>query len=173
MGYDDRLPTVFRYREFRFFFYSKGTPREPIHIHVERATAKENSGCILKREWPRITATSLALCANCWKLSKTIRVVSKEHGMTTSVSATAAPTNVRFDDDSIGSTSATDEPSASPSPGFPASSVPHRSSATSSASAAADSTGKPSTKTSPSPASSPVNPTRLPLSSLTKFAAYR
>jgi hypothetical protein len=30
-------PAVFRYRGFKFFFYSnEGTPREPIHIHVER-----------------------------------------------------------------------------------------------------------------------------------------
>jgi hypothetical protein len=31
------MPTVFRERGFRFFFYSnEGLPREPIHIHVER-----------------------------------------------------------------------------------------------------------------------------------------
>ncbi len=31
------MPTVFRYREFRFFFYSnEGIPREPVHIHVEK-----------------------------------------------------------------------------------------------------------------------------------------
>ena len=31
------MPTVFRERGFRFFFYSnEGTPREPVHIHVER-----------------------------------------------------------------------------------------------------------------------------------------
>jgi hypothetical protein len=37
MGYDDRMPTVFRYRELPFFFYSnEGTPREPVHIHVEK-----------------------------------------------------------------------------------------------------------------------------------------
>jgi len=30
------LPTVFHHRGFRFFFYSnEGTPREPVHIHVE------------------------------------------------------------------------------------------------------------------------------------------
>jgi hypothetical protein len=29
------MPVVFRYRGFRFFFYSnEGTPPEPIHIHV-------------------------------------------------------------------------------------------------------------------------------------------
>jgi hypothetical protein len=31
------MPLVFRYRDFRFFFYSnEGVPREPVHIHVER-----------------------------------------------------------------------------------------------------------------------------------------
>jgi hypothetical protein len=31
------MPEVFRERGFRFFFYSnEGTPREPIHIHVEK-----------------------------------------------------------------------------------------------------------------------------------------
>ena len=32
------MPVVFRHRGFKFFFYSnEGTPREPIHIHVEKA----------------------------------------------------------------------------------------------------------------------------------------
>lgn len=31
------MPTVFRDRGFRFFFYSnEGSPREPLHIHVEK-----------------------------------------------------------------------------------------------------------------------------------------
>jgi len=31
------MPIIFRYRGFKFFFYSnEGTPREPIHVHVER-----------------------------------------------------------------------------------------------------------------------------------------
>jgi hypothetical protein len=31
------MPTVFVYRGFRFFFYSnEGSPREPVHIHVEK-----------------------------------------------------------------------------------------------------------------------------------------
>lgn len=30
------MPTVFRYRGMRFFFYSnEGSPREPAHIHAE------------------------------------------------------------------------------------------------------------------------------------------
>jgi hypothetical protein len=30
------MPVVFRNNDFRFFFYSnEGTPREPVHIHVE------------------------------------------------------------------------------------------------------------------------------------------
>ncbi len=31
------MPVVFHHRGFRFFFYSnEGTPREPVHIHVEK-----------------------------------------------------------------------------------------------------------------------------------------
>ena len=31
------MPIIFRYRGFKFFFYSnEGSPREPIHVHVER-----------------------------------------------------------------------------------------------------------------------------------------
>ena len=29
------MPVVFRYKSFRFFFYSnEGSPREPLHVHV-------------------------------------------------------------------------------------------------------------------------------------------
>jgi len=35
------MPTVFRERGFRFFFYSnEGSPREPPHIHVEKDNAE-------------------------------------------------------------------------------------------------------------------------------------
>ena len=31
------MPAVFRERGFRFFFYSnEGSPREPVHVHVEK-----------------------------------------------------------------------------------------------------------------------------------------
>ena len=31
------MPVVFRHHGFKFFFYSnEGTPREPVHIHVEK-----------------------------------------------------------------------------------------------------------------------------------------
>ena len=34
------MPVVFRYRGYRFFFYSnEGDPREPLHIHVRRGEA--------------------------------------------------------------------------------------------------------------------------------------
>ena len=30
-----RMPVVFRYKGFRFFFYSnEGNPREPVHVHA-------------------------------------------------------------------------------------------------------------------------------------------
>lgn len=32
------MPVVFRYKGFRFFFYSnEGNPREPLHVHVRSA----------------------------------------------------------------------------------------------------------------------------------------
>lgn len=35
------MPEVFRYRGFRFYFFSnEGNPREPVHIHVESANGK-------------------------------------------------------------------------------------------------------------------------------------
>jgi hypothetical protein len=35
------MPTVFRERGFRFFFYSnEGSPREPLHIHAEKGDAE-------------------------------------------------------------------------------------------------------------------------------------
>ncbi|MDP8240469.1 MAG: DUF4160 domain-containing protein [Candidatus Hatepunaea meridiana] len=34
------MPVVFRYKGFRFFFYSnEGSPREPLHIHVRKGEA--------------------------------------------------------------------------------------------------------------------------------------
>jgi hypothetical protein len=41
--YNNLMPTVFRYKGFRFFFYSnEGNPLEPLHIHVMKGenTAK-------------------------------------------------------------------------------------------------------------------------------------
>lgn len=35
------MPVIFRYRVFKFFFYSnEGPPREPVHIHVEKDDAE-------------------------------------------------------------------------------------------------------------------------------------
>lgn len=32
------MPVIFRYKGFRFFFYSnEGSPREPVHVHVRNA----------------------------------------------------------------------------------------------------------------------------------------
>ena len=34
------MPVVFRYKGYRFFFYSnEGMPREPLHIHVRKGEA--------------------------------------------------------------------------------------------------------------------------------------
>jgi hypothetical protein len=38
--YDSLMPVVFRYKGYRFFFYSnEGEPLEPLHIHVRRGDA--------------------------------------------------------------------------------------------------------------------------------------
>jgi len=35
------MPEVFRERGFRFFFYSnEGSPREPVHMHVEKGNVE-------------------------------------------------------------------------------------------------------------------------------------
>jgi len=34
------VPAIFRYKGYRFFFYSnEGIPREPLHVHVRRGNA--------------------------------------------------------------------------------------------------------------------------------------
>ena len=31
------MPVIFRYKGYRFFFYSnEGSPREPVHVHVDK-----------------------------------------------------------------------------------------------------------------------------------------
>lgn len=35
------MPAVFRYRGFRFFFYSnEGSPREPVHVHIGKGDSE-------------------------------------------------------------------------------------------------------------------------------------
>ena len=35
------MPVVFRYKDFRFFFYSnEGSPREPVHVHVRSGSSE-------------------------------------------------------------------------------------------------------------------------------------
>ncbi len=35
------MPVVFRYKGFRFFFYSnEGSPREPVHVHVRLGSSE-------------------------------------------------------------------------------------------------------------------------------------
>lgn len=60
------MPVVFRDRGFRFFFYSnEGTPREPMHIHVEKDG--DEAKFWLKPEvgaWPTMMATVPVFSAN-------------------------------------------------------------------------------------------------------------
>jgi hypothetical protein len=45
------MPVVFRYKGFRFFFYSnEGNPREPVHVHV-RAAGSEAKLWLDERVW--------------------------------------------------------------------------------------------------------------------------
>jgi hypothetical protein len=35
------MPVVFRYKGFRFFFYSnEGSPRKPVHVHVRSGSSE-------------------------------------------------------------------------------------------------------------------------------------
>lgn len=41
------MPVIFRYRGFKFFFYSnEGTPREPAHVHAEKDDLEAKSWLI-------------------------------------------------------------------------------------------------------------------------------
>jgi hypothetical protein len=43
------MPVIYRYRGFKFFFYSnEGTPREPMHIHVEKADVEAKFWLLLE-----------------------------------------------------------------------------------------------------------------------------
>ena len=48
------MPEVFRHKGYRFHFYSnEGTPREPVHIHVESANGKAKFWL-----WPEVRVAS-------------------------------------------------------------------------------------------------------------------
>ena len=52
------MPTVFRERGFKFFFYSnEGSPREPAHIHVEKDSAEAKFWLRPQFEWRTMMAT--------------------------------------------------------------------------------------------------------------------
>ena len=37
------MPVIFRYKGFKFFFYSnEGSPREPVHVHVRGSGGEES-----------------------------------------------------------------------------------------------------------------------------------
>jgi hypothetical protein len=92
------MPTVFIFRGFRFFFYSnEGSPREPIHIHVEKDGDEA-------KFWlrPEVTVAyndgySARTLHELLSVAREKRELIEGHGMNSSVSATA----VRFDEDSM------------------------------------------------------------------------
>jgi Domain of unknown function (DUF4160) len=63
------MPVIFRYKGFRFFFYSnEGFPREPKHIHVQ------GSGCEAKF-W---IEPEVSLCSSDGFDAKTLRILQNE-----------------------------------------------------------------------------------------------
>lgn len=75
------MPTVFRYKGFRFFFYSnEGSPREPLHVHVMGAggdakfwlhpqvTLADSDGLDARtlRELLRVVQDNVALIERAW-----------------------------------------------------------------------------------------------------------
>ncbi len=58
------MPAVFRYRDFRFFFYShEGSPSEPLRVYVEKDNLEAKLWLQPEVEWPTMMAATLALFA--------------------------------------------------------------------------------------------------------------
>jgi hypothetical protein len=71
------MPVIFRYRGFKFFFYSnEGTPREPMHVHVERDDIEAKFWLVPEVESPTMMDTMRGRCASSLESSKTTRVAS-------------------------------------------------------------------------------------------------
>jgi hypothetical protein len=63
----DFMPEVFRERGFRFFFYSnEGSPREPVHIHVEKDNVEAKFWLNPVFVWHTMMDTMPALFVRCW-----------------------------------------------------------------------------------------------------------
>ena len=61
------MPVAFRYKVFRFFFYSnEGNPREPLHIHVRSAEGEAKFRLTpLTFIWRSVMALTHAPCVSC------------------------------------------------------------------------------------------------------------
>jgi hypothetical protein len=92
------MPAVFRYSGFKCFFYSnEGTPRERVHIHVEKGENEANSGCFLKFLWPAMNGYDART------LRDLIEIVrdNRELIVRTWENTSFRTTHVRFDEDSM------------------------------------------------------------------------
>lgn len=99
------MPVVFRYRGFTFFFYSnEGTPREPVHIHVEK---DDNEAKFWLMPEVRVAYNDGYDARTLRELLEVIEANkggSKGHGMSSSAESTQVntrPTRVHFDPDSM------------------------------------------------------------------------
>ena len=92
------MPVVFRSGGFRFFFYAnEGSPREPIHIHVERSEQQAKLWLRPEVSIAYNDGFKAGALRELLKLVEANREASKRLGTTSSVKATT----VRFDDDNM------------------------------------------------------------------------
>jgi hypothetical protein len=92
------MPSIFRHRGYNFFFYSnEGTPREPVHIHVEKNGMEAKFWLRSEVRVAYNDGYDAAHFGSYWRSSRLTTTGSRGHGMNSSVSAT----RVHFDQDSM------------------------------------------------------------------------
>lgn len=59
------MPVIFRYKGYRFFFYSnEGSPREPVHVHVRGSDGEAKFWLHRWSIWVKAMVLMLEPCAN-------------------------------------------------------------------------------------------------------------
>jgi len=67
------LPTIFRYKGYRFFFYSsEGDPLEPLHIHIERDDK-------IAKFWLNPTRLQFSIGFNRVEISRIEKIINKHN----------------------------------------------------------------------------------------------